>query len=56
MKANKAQITSDLSSADDQIADRKTRFKSSVVPNPPNYHKDSDENHSDSTGTFICIL
>jgi len=37
MKANKAKNTSDLSSAD-QITVRKTRFRSSVVLDPPNYN------------------
>lgn len=52
MKANKAKNTSDLSSADDQITARKTRFRSSVVLDPPNYNKNSDEDNSDSTGRW----
>jgi len=55
-KANKAKNTSELSSADDQTTVRKTRFRSSVVPDPPNYNKSSDENNSDSTGRSCIIL
>jgi len=53
LKANKAKTTSDLSSADDHISARKTRFRSSVVSDPPNYH--SDENNSDSTGRLYIL-
>lgn len=49
LKANKGKTTSDLSSADDQRTARRSRFRSSVMPDPPNYDKNSDENSSDST-------